>query len=116
MRYDLFAEFSFGKIALKKIEPESPDFRLYMFGFTGRGNQHEEMKVSGAVFREPLRGPNKGTLSIMVPKTSRTVYVTATEIAAFENASEASVRPGHARASTTHSLELLQRALQLEQQ
>lgn len=84
MRDDLFAEFTFGKIALQKIEPISSDFRLNLFGFVQGRSSSEIMKVSGAVFREPLRGPNKGMLSIRVPKTSRTVYVTAAEIAAFE--------------------------------
>jgi hypothetical protein len=95
MRFDLFAEFTFGKIALQKIAPVSSNFRLNLFGFVGDKTSPEMIKVSGAVFREPLRGPNKGMLSIRVPKTSRTVYVTAAEIAAFETSAAAPTRPGN---------------------
>jgi hypothetical protein len=95
MRVDLFAEFTFGKIALQKIAPVSSDFRLNLFGFVGDKSSPEMIKVSGAIFREPLRGPNKGMLSIRVPNTSRTVYVTAAEIAAFETSAAAPSRPGN---------------------
>lgn len=97
MTDDLFAEYTFGKLALQKIASADPGFRLYLAGWTGPVNQREVMEVKGAVFREPLRGPNKGKLSIMVPNTSRTVKVTATEMAAFEKALAVPVQPGLAK-------------------
>ena len=93
MSHDLFAEYTFGKIALQKIAPVEPNFRLYLAGWMGNANQRQVMKISGAVFREPTRGPNKGMLSIMVPKTVRTTYVTADEMKAFEKNTAASVQP-----------------------
>jgi hypothetical protein len=41
MRVDLFAELTFGKIALQKIAPVNSNFRLYLAGFTGKGNKQE---------------------------------------------------------------------------
>lgn len=86
MRTDLFAEYTFGKIALKKIASTEPNFRLFLAGWIGKCNQREVMEVRGAIFREAQRGQNKGQLSIMVPKTSRTVYITADEMQVFDDA------------------------------
>lgn len=85
-RIDVFAEYSFGQIALKKIGSPDPNFRLFLAGWMGKPNDHKVMKIMGAIFREPSRGPNKGQLSIMVPKTQKTAYVTSEEMAAFEAA------------------------------
>lgn len=52
----------------------------------GKPNERKVMKVMGAVFREPLRGRNKGLLSIMITKTQQTVYVTSDEMVAYETA------------------------------
>lgn len=87
MREDVFAAFSYGKIALEKINPSSPNFRLYSAGWleTGRGPETwEVMKVTGAEFREAMSGPNKGQLRIMVPDSKRTVYVHLSEMEAYE--------------------------------
>lgn len=93
MREDLFAAQSYGKIALQKIKPSSPNFRLYSAGWleTGGGPETwEVMKVTGAEFRQAKSGPNKGKLSVMVPNTKRTVHVHATEMRAFEASEKAS--------------------------
>lgn len=84
MNEDVFADMTFGKLALQKLAPVDPNFRLYKAGWLGDPPARDVMEVTGAVFREALRGPNKGQLSIVVPDTSRTVYVTAQEMAAFE--------------------------------
>jgi hypothetical protein len=92
MREDIFAEYPFGKIALKKINPKSPNFRLYAAGWVetaGHTVITDEMSVSGAEFSEEKTGPNKGELSVRVPDTTRTVRVTASEIRAFEAAQTA---------------------------
>lgn len=87
MTTDLFAAFPFGQIALEKIKPASPNFRLYRAGWveTGDGPETwEVMEVSGAEFREATRGSNKGKLSILVPNTRRTAHVHVSEIQARE--------------------------------
>lgn len=80
---DIFADQPYGKIALRKINPSSPNFRLYCAGWIETGGPPETwevMEVSGAEFREAKRGPNKGKLTIMVPNTKRTVHVHISEI------------------------------------
>jgi hypothetical protein len=84
MTEDVFADLTFGKIALQKFASPEPNFRLYIAGWVGRANQCEVMQVTGAVFRKAMRGPNKGLLTIMIPKTTRTVLITAEEMARFE--------------------------------
>ena len=84
MTEDIFADQSYGKIALQKIAPTDPNFRLYKAGYLGKGNVRKVMEVTGAVFRHATRGPNKGKLSIMVPHTARTTHVTAAEMEAFD--------------------------------
>lgn len=90
-RIDVFAEYSYGKIALQKIASPEPNFRLYYAGWMGKVNDRNVMKVTGAVFREPTRGPKKGQLSILVPKTQRTAYVTSEEMTAFAAAEAARI-------------------------
>lgn len=85
MTVDVFAEYSYGKAALNKIASTDKNFRLYYAGWLGDGLEREVMKVTGAVFRHCTRGPNKGLLSIKVPDTSRTVYVTAQEMAEYDS-------------------------------
>lgn len=86
MTEDIFADQSYGKVALQKIAPTDPKFRLYKAGWLGAGNVREVMRVTGAVFREAMRGPNKGKLSIMVPGTQRSVMVTHAEMTAVDDA------------------------------
>jgi hypothetical protein len=85
MDIDLFADTNYGKLALQKIAPTNPDFRLYYAGWMGKDNDRQVMKVTGAVFRLAKSGKLKGQLSIMVPDTSRTAYVTPDEMTALEN-------------------------------
>jgi hypothetical protein len=89
MKTDPFADMTFGKLALKKLAPTDSNFRLYKAGWLGDGRQREVMSVTGAMFRESTRGPAKGQLTIMVPKTSRSVHVTAQEMAEFEASEKA---------------------------
>lgn len=91
LREDIFADQSYGKLALQKFAPVDPNFRLYIAGWMGKANERRVMKVTGAVFREAQRGPRKGQLSIMVPGTTRSVYVTSAEMAALE--AEAKAKP-----------------------
>lgn len=91
MSKDLFAEQSYGKIALQKIKPSSPNFRLYSAGWveTGGGPETwESMEVIGAEFREAKSGPNKGKLAVMVPNTRRKVHVHVSEMKAHETLSK----------------------------
>lgn len=81
---DLFKDTTFGQLALAKIKPTSPNFRLYSAGWLGNGNQRDVMDVTGADFREAKRGPRKGELCIPVPGTARTAYITAGEIQALD--------------------------------
>ncbi|WP_186050448.1 hypothetical protein [Burkholderia gladioli] len=80
---DLFADTNFGRIALAKIKPASPNFRLYEAGWLETGgppDTWEIFEVIGAEFREAKRGPNKGKLSIMVPNTRRIVHLHRDEL------------------------------------
>lgn len=81
---DLFADTTFGKLALRKLAPIAPNFRLYSAGWMGDGNQRDVMDVTGAEFREAKRGLRKGEPCIAVPGTTRTAYVTAAEMAAVD--------------------------------
>ena len=84
MEIDLFADTSYGKVALQKIAPTNPDFRLYCAGWMGEANDRQVMKVMGAVFRPAQRGRFKGQLHIKVTNTERTAYVTSEELLAAE--------------------------------
>lgn len=92
---DLFADTLFGKIALDKIKPASPNFRLFSAGWIETGGPPESwevMAVTGAEFREAKSGPNKGKLSIMVPNTPRTVHIHRSEMAAQARAAKSARR------------------------
>ncbi|KAB7715145.1 hypothetical protein GBN32_01330 [Plesiomonas shigelloides] len=78
MEYDVFADYPFGKAALKKMKSKSDNFRL----FFSENMLDGSMKVKGAEFRVAKKGKNKGKLSIMVPNTTQTVFITADEIRA----------------------------------
>jgi len=83
MDQDVFAEQSYGKVALQKMAPVPENFRLYCAGWLGKEpKDFTVMEVTGAQFRVAKTGVNKGKLSIMVAGTKRTVYVTATEMKA----------------------------------
>lgn len=88
MEIDFFAETSYGKVALQKMAPTDPDFRLYYAGWMGEPNDRQVMKVMGAVFRPAKRGRFKGQLHIKVVDTERTAYVTAEEMVAAETSQE----------------------------
>lgn len=82
---DTFAQTGFGKAALCKMGEVPENFRLYEAGWLGeRPEEFSVMEVKGAEFRAAKRGPNKGKLSIIVPGTRRTVYVSREEILAAE--------------------------------
>ncbi len=81
MEQDIFAEQPYGKLALQKMAPVPENFRLFYAGWLGtKPEEFTVMEVSGAQFRVAQRGPNKGKLSIMVPGTKRTTYVTKDEM------------------------------------
>ncbi len=77
MEHDIFAEHPAGKVALAKMAPVSADFRLFECGIADSAGT---IMYSGAEFRRALKGPNKGKLSIIVPGTTKTVYVARSEI------------------------------------
>jgi len=82
---DIFAKHAYGVVALSKIKPTHPDFRLYSVGWLGDFETTDTMEVKGAVFREAKSGPRKGQKCIMVPGTKRTAYVTVAEMDAEES-------------------------------
>ena len=80
----LFELQPFGQAALKKIGDVPENFRLYDASWMGNDQRrHDIMRVTGAEFRPAKRGPEKGLLSVMVPNTKRTVYVSAAEMREF---------------------------------
>jgi len=85
MANDIFAQTPFGKIALEKIKPTSPNFRLYSAGWLETGGPPETwevMEVTGAEFRAAKSGLYKGTLCIKIKGTERTAHVTKAELQA----------------------------------
>lgn len=87
MQEDIFGKMPFGRIALAKLKPASPNFRLYSAGWLETGgppDTWEVMAVTGAEFREAKSGPNRGKLCIMVKGTKRTVHVHRSEMTAHK--------------------------------
>ena len=85
MEQDIFADQSYGKIALKKLAPVPENFRLYQAGWFGdKPKDMDVMKVTGAEFRVAKRGKYAGKLSVLVKGTARSVFVTKTEMQALE--------------------------------
>ncbi|WP_254451680.1 hypothetical protein [Duganella vulcania] len=84
MEVDKFAGESYGQIALKKIAPTDPNFRLFYAGWLGSGTEREVMAVRGQVYRRALSGPNRGRLRLPVSGTVRSVHVTAAEMRDWE--------------------------------
>lgn len=80
---DVFAEQSYGKLALKKLAPTPEKFRLFKAEWLGdKPGDRQVMKVTGAEFRLAKSGPNKGTLCILVKGTTRSAFVTSEEMRA----------------------------------
>ena len=79
MTNKLFEKQPFGKLAIKKLGDVPENFRLYHAEWIG-----SNMRITGAEFRHAKRGHEKGMLSVKVPNTKHTVYVSATEIKQFE--------------------------------
>lgn len=90
MREDIYGEMPFGRIALAKLKPTSPNFRLFSAGWVEKGPPEtwEVMAVTGAEFREAKSGPNRGKLCIMVKGTKRTVRVHRREMSARKPATK----------------------------
>lgn len=84
---DVFGSMPYAKVALAKIKPTHPNFRLYSAGWVGDFATTDTMEVTGAVFREAKSGPRKGQFCIMVPGTKRTAYVTESEMKAVDKSS-----------------------------
>lgn len=85
MQVSIFAGMSYGVIALQKLAPVHPNFRLYAVAWLGdKPSEWTVMEVKGAEFREAKSGSNKGKLSILVKGTTRTAYVTQKEMDEYE--------------------------------
>lgn len=85
MGKDIFAEQTYGQVALKKLAPVPDTFRLFSAGWLGeKPKDWNTMKVTGADFRVAKAGPNRGKLSIMVKGSTRSAFVTRSEMQAFE--------------------------------
>jgi hypothetical protein len=85
MNKDLFAEHPFGKVALHLLAPVHADFRLCEAERLQNDCNIKSgiMRVTGHQFRKSLAGPTKGQLTVIVPGTKRTVYVTTHDITEF---------------------------------
>lgn len=100
MRTDPFAEYAYGKLALKKIGSTDPNFRLFKAVWLGKSNEREVMRVTGATFREALRGSNKGQLCMKVESSEHSALVTAREMDEYDVAHPG--RADRADAKGTH--------------
>lgn len=90
--FDMMKSYPPSLAAIKKLDVVPENFAFYEFGWLGdKPEEWTVMEVKGAVFRAAKSGKNKGELSIKVPDTDRTIYVTAQEIE-IERPEEA---PGH---------------------
>ena len=77
----VFENQPFGNIAMQKIGDVDCNFRLFSASWLGNDPRKSLlMKITGATFRRAKSGSNKGVLSIKVPDTTKTVYVTKAEI------------------------------------
>lgn len=74
MTVDFWAEYPSGKVALQKLAPVGPDFRLYMAESVVGG-----IRFTGCDFRVAKKGDYKGILCIPIPGTTRDVYVSQIE-------------------------------------
>lgn len=88
MQEDVFAQEAFGRAALKKLGRVPENFRLFAAGWT---DDRTVMKVTGGEFRIAKSGPNAGKLTVLIPRTTRTVHVTPKEIAACDDRNHQSV-------------------------
>ena len=85
MDKDVFADCTYGQIALKKLAPVPETFRLYSAGWIEeKPKDWKTMKVTGADFSVAKAGPNKGQLSIMVKGSTRSAFVSRAEMQAVE--------------------------------
>lgn len=90
MRNAIYHQMDFGQLALQKLGQTDPNFRLYLAGIKPEPpKEWTHMEVVGAVFREPKTGPNKGTLSLMVPGTRKSVKLSRNELAAYRDSKNA---------------------------
>lgn len=80
MTNDIFADTTYGMIALEKLGMVPDNFRLFEAEWLGGGYERKVMRVTGAEFRIAKSGPNKGKLAVIIPKTKQTAYVTAEEM------------------------------------
>lgn len=78
-----FEDTVISRLALEKLAPVAENFRIYAAGWVGNNpKEWRVMDVTGAEFRRAKSGPNKGLLSVMIPGTKRTAYITKEEMAA----------------------------------
>lgn len=82
MSLDFFMDQWYAPLALAKIKPASPNFRIYEVGWLetgGPSDTWDTLEVIGAEFREVKSGPRKGRLAIMVPGTRRVAHIHVSE-------------------------------------
>lgn len=84
MREGIYEKMDFGQLALKKLGDVPANFRLYVAGIKpDPPKEWTHMEVTGAEFREPKSGPNKGKLCIIVPGSIRSTKLMRDELDAF---------------------------------
>lgn len=87
MDIDIFAQECYGKIALERMQPCPPNFRLYSAGWLGKGNERQCMEIKGAEFRaSKAKGKGNGKLCVKIPNSDKTAYVTIQEMDAYKKA------------------------------
>lgn len=90
MTEKVFEQHAYGIAAIKKMGNVSDNFRLYQCGWVGgpTPEQWHGMECIGAEYRVAQSGVNKGKLSIMIPGTKVSVYVSREEINAERQCEE----------------------------
>lgn len=79
MEERIFESTDYGKVAIDKIKPTDPNFRLFYAGWLEDGKA-DVMKIKGAVFRAAKSGPNKGRMCMIVKGTEQVAYVSVSEM------------------------------------
>jgi hypothetical protein len=78
-----FDEQDYGRAARSRLKDVHENFRWYISEVVGE-DEATAIKLTGAVFREAKRGPNKGKLSIIVKDTQRVAVVSRADVEAYK--------------------------------
>lgn len=74
----IFDDTKSGKLARSRLAGVEANFRWFCAEWIGEG-EGAALKFTGGIFREAMKGKNKGKLSILVPGTNRVAVISRAE-------------------------------------